>query len=65
VVIGLDDNDMITKVEDRWSGNDHPTRYGTLVRVIHSHCGIYYAEMFLDVAKIDRQGHSMGGIRPR
>lgn len=65
VVIGLDDDDMITKVEDRWSGNDHPTRYGTLVRVIYSHYDIYHTEMFLDAAKIDRQGHSMGGISPR
>ena len=37
MVINLDDDDMITKVEDRWSGNDHPTRYGALVRVVHSY----------------------------
>jgi len=65
VVISLDDNDMITKVEDRWSGNDHPTQYGAFVRVICSHYDVYHAEMFLDTAKTDRQGPSMGGNGPK
>ncbi|KAG8969112.1 hypothetical protein FRC03_004427 [Tulasnella sp. 419] len=29
VVIDLDDTEMITKLEDKWSGQDHPTRWGT------------------------------------
>jgi hypothetical protein len=65
VVISLDDDDMITKVEDRWSGNDHPTRYGALVRVIHPHSDIYHTEMLLDTTKVDRQGRSVGGIDPK
>jgi hypothetical protein len=36
VVIELDDDDMITKVEDKWSGNDQPTRFGATVRWIYS-----------------------------
>ena len=42
MVIELDDNDLITKVEDRWNGHEHATRYGAFVRVIHSYCDVYH-----------------------
>jgi len=65
VVIELDDDDMITKVEDKWSGNDHPTRYGAIVRAVHSLYDVYYAEMFIDTTKIGCQGPPLGGIGPK
>jgi len=65
VLIGLDDDDMITKVEDKWSGNDHPTRYGAIVRVVHLPYDVYYIEMLLDTAKIDSQGPAVGSIGPK
>jgi len=30
VVIDLDEDDKIIKLEDKWNGNDHPTRWGSL-----------------------------------
>lgn len=30
VVIDLDENDKITKLEDKWNGQDQPTRFGAL-----------------------------------
>ncbi|ELU42188.1 hypothetical protein AG1IA_03787 [Rhizoctonia solani AG-1 IA] len=30
VVIDLDENDQIVKLEDKWNGNDQPTRFGAL-----------------------------------
>ena len=30
VVIDLDENDQITKLEDKWGGKDQPTRFGAL-----------------------------------
>ena len=42
VVIELDDDDLITKVEDRWGGRDHATRYGAFVRVVHPRCDVYH-----------------------
>ena len=65
MVIELDDDDMITKLEDKWSGNDHPTRYGAIVRAIHCPYDVYYAEMFIDTTKVDRQGPPMGRIGPK
>lgn len=31
VVIELDDQDRIVKLDDMWNGNDHPTKWGALV----------------------------------
>ena len=65
VVIELDDDEMITKVEDKWSGNDHPTRYGAIVRTMHSLYDVYYAEQFIEPTEIDRQGPPLGDIGPK
>jgi hypothetical protein len=31
VVIDLDENDKIVKLEDKWNGQDQPVRFGALV----------------------------------
>lgn len=33
MVIDLDENDMITKLEDKWDGKDLPSKFGTFVSV--------------------------------
>lgn len=38
VVIDLDDQGKVVKVEDRWNAQDHPTRWGTYVRVVVVRC---------------------------
>lgn len=35
MVIDLDENDMITKLEDKWDGKDLPSRFGTLVSLAY------------------------------
>lgn len=65
VVIGLDDDDMITKVEDKWSGHDHPTRYGATVRVNILLVMFILLKMLLDTSEVDGQGPSVAGTGPK
>jgi hypothetical protein len=61
VVIDLDENDQIVKLEDKWNGQEHPTRFGALVSISWFFSWTLTLRFYPVVAPFERRDSSMVG----